>query len=135
MGQEVLVGLELEDGETFIKELARSGFDVTVAFWLHNSDSGYWDFYIASTLVDEIGSLEAYQSLNSKTRTMPAPRIESTYDVRLIRPSDPLAQEALQYLDGYQSTSIRRFRPRETGGVSIDAGFLYPRVQPSETRF
>jgi hypothetical protein len=67
MGQEVLVGLELEGGEKFIKELARSGFDVTVAFWLHNSDRGYWDFYIASTLVDEIGSLEAYQSLNSKT--------------------------------------------------------------------
>jgi hypothetical protein len=61
MATAALVDRDREIGREILGELAKAGIAVNVAFWAYVSQSGEWQFFIATPLVDSEGPKSAYE--------------------------------------------------------------------------
>jgi hypothetical protein len=91
----LLVECLLGDGQKLVEKLPRRGFDVTTAFWIKPTADGQWYFYIVAPAVESEGILQAYTRLIPLIRQMPQPFRIDPLEVKLIGPSEPLAQDVL----------------------------------------
>src|SRR4051794_38263401 len=65
-----LVENKIDDGQRIIDRLEEEGVVVRAAAWLKRVDLDRWSLYIATPLVDEKGTLEAYRRLNPALRSL-----------------------------------------------------------------
>jgi hypothetical protein len=89
MDQATLVEDRLEDGQRLLARLADEGFPVTVAAWIHESESGQWFFYLASPFVDAQGTTKGYRRVLPLVQQMPPPFGVQPLEVKLIGTADP----------------------------------------------
>jgi hypothetical protein len=123
MDQGPLVERQINDGLWLIQELHRDGFDVTAAFWLRDSEDSPWALYIASKEVDRKGIAAAYRVILETFNRRPDPWI-SPFDVKLIRPSDPLTQDVLKFRRP-ESMIPARYHGSRLGKLSIEEAYIY----------
>jgi len=133
MDQELLVDYRVEDGQKLIAELVRSGFDVTAAFWVHTPDDDLWQLYIASDSVDSNKIGDAYGILYGCLQRIATPSI-SISEVKLVRPSNPIARDALAIRARYRGRVPTKFKGERFGGLSIDEAYIYPTTVASMPR-
>jgi hypothetical protein len=128
MDSESLVEDLIDDGQRLADELARRGFPVTAAFWLKPSERNRWYFYVVSSVVDDEGLTQAYRRLHPVVRAMPELLWIDPLEIRLIGPSNPIAQDVLAIhsrVRGPRATPIR-WRGTRLGNVSVEGAYLYP---------
>jgi hypothetical protein len=135
MDSSTLVENQIDDGKRLIDELARHGFDVTTAFWLHATDDERWSFYIVSPVVDSESLTQAYRQIHPVVWAMPQLCWIDPLAVKLIGPSDPIAKDVLAILGRTPAHQVwpSRWRGKRLGNLSIDGAYLYPPPVPTPT--
>src|SRR5260370_19794453 len=120
-----LVENQIDEGQQLLDRLRDAGFVVRAACWLKRGDRDRWSLYIATPLVDEKGSFEAYGQL--------APVLQSLGDEWLTRSPVTLVGEEHRLVP-YALDILRHFPhkapikpPRSLGGgMSVEAVYVYP---------
>ncbi len=126
MDQIPLVERRLDDGRALVRQLTADGFGVDVAFWGRHADDPWWYLYIASDQMDKHGPIEAYEKLQESQRKLAGTSV-SLADVKLIKPSDPLAQHMRGLRDHYASPQTLRFQSVGTGTAGgLEEAYIYP---------
>jgi hypothetical protein len=133
MDTTALVGIFFADGQKLVDQLPREGFEVTTAFWMKKAENGEWYFYIVSPNVDSERHLRDYGRLHTIIRAMPEPFSINPFEVKLIEPADPIAQDVLRI---QQRSPRARVLPgslgvKRLGNASIEGAYLYPQVSNS----
>src|SRR5947209_20101459 len=95
MDTDTLVENLIDDGQKLVERLPQDGFEVTAAFWLKASEDDKWYFYIVSPVVDTEGLAKAYRRLHPLVRAMSQPFWIDPLEIKLIGPSNPIAQDVL----------------------------------------
>jgi hypothetical protein len=123
-----LVGEMIEDGRRIVEQLPQDGFEVTAAFWLKKAEDGEWRFYVVSPVAEPGRLNDAYSRLHTFIRRMPEPHWIDPLEVRLLRPSHPLAKDVLaihQSATGPKASPIR-WGGTMLGNISVEEAYLYP---------
>ncbi len=129
MDQELLVENRFEDAEKLLSQLVRSGFDVTVAFWVLTSEESLWVLYIASNSVNPGKIGNAYGALYASMSQIPHLSF-SLSEVQLVQPSEPIAKEAIALRDRNQARLPVRYRGKRLGDLAIEEAYIYPKTGP-----
>jgi len=119
MATAALVDRDLEIGRKILVTLRQANIEVSVAFWAYVSQSGDWQFFIATPLVDSEGPKSAYERV---LRTLHDAGMDPQLPWRRIllrSPKDPV----LRSLE--KQTSI------PDGSISITEFGTVPRGTPS----
>jgi hypothetical protein len=127
MDQIALVTEQVDDGRKLLERLVREGIGVTAACWLRTPDDGQWFLYIASPVVDD-DPIEAYRRVHRVIRQMPHPFWVDPFDVKLIRPTSPIARAALEIRRLYPAKDVIHYayrRPEETD-LGAEEAYIYP---------
>ncbi len=128
MDTETLVANLVDDGQKLVEEVSQRGFHVTAAFWLKASEDDRWYFYIVSPTVDDEGLAQAYRRLHPLVRGVPEPLWIDPLEIKLIGPSNPIAQDVLaiyRHARGPRVSPIR-WGGKRLGNVSVEGTYLYP---------
>lgn len=131
MDQTALVREQIEGGEKLIRKLIERGFDLLAALWTKMEYDSRSYLYLVSPQVEKSGPLSAYQEVSAaqieleKTGLHWMEQIDS-YSIKVIPPSDPLAQDVLASYQVYPDPSASH--GQWYGSRLVDGGFLY---QPS----
>jgi hypothetical protein len=129
MDQGTLVEMQITDGQRLIDRLAEEGIPVAAAFWAKETESGQWFLYLATPLVGKDGAtLSAYRRVNAVIAAMPAPFWIHPLEVKVIAPTDPVAQDVLAVLGRGPGPRVPPIRWGGTrlGDVSIEGAYFYP---------
>lgn len=70
MDKTALVERNIEDGRKLVEALDQAGFQVRAALWFYFSEAGQWRLVVASPLVDQLGPINAYTSVQSVLRNL-----------------------------------------------------------------
>ena len=125
MDQVSLVDRRIDDGQRLALELVRDKFDVTAAFWVKTSESGWWYLYIASRVVDKEGPASAYRRLQKTLGRLPGTTISLT-DVKVIGASNPTTRDVLKLQKRYPERTPIPYHGAQLGGIGIDEAYIYP---------
>jgi hypothetical protein len=132
--QELLVDDRIDDGEKLLTHLVRSGFDVTVAFWVLTSEGNSWSLYIGSNAVVPGRVGDAYRMLYTCLTKIPDASV-SFSEVKLVDLSNPIAKDALAERDRQLARMHRarlpvRYYGKRLGNLAIEEAYIYPPTGP-----
>lgn len=142
MDQDILVSDQAEGGKRLIEMLAKTGFEVRVAFWGKRIEADKWYLYIASPFVDERGPAAAYRSVQDILRNTPELGIEPL-EVKLVGLNDSITEAILAIIKrkvahGSSGVETPKYFPGMTrfggytlGRLNIDVAYIYPSPQPA----
>ncbi len=107
-------------------KLKHTAIDVTAASWIKTTEDGKWYLYIASPIVQS--SLQsAYRRIYGVVRSMPQPFSIDPFEVRLIDPSEPVAQEVAKVQSQFPVQAIPTwFNGSNIAGMDIEGAYIYP---------
>jgi hypothetical protein len=123
MDPDPLVNEQIDAGAAFLAELEKS-IPVPAGFWLKGADQDSWTFYVTSDRFEGEDEREARGEALRVAMAIGDPNLE-LLQVRLIKPSHPLARAALDYQRLYPGKVIR-LRDRVFGDMGIDEVYIYP---------
>jgi hypothetical protein len=141
MDPDAMVSEQTESGKRLIEALGTAGFEVRAAFWAKPTEEGKWYLYLVSPFVDDKGPAAAYRFVNGVLRKAPDFWIDP-FDVKVVGLNDSLAEAALEVArpnlpespvgvrNARPYPGMTRFGGTSIGGVSIDAAYIYPPLQP-----
>jgi hypothetical protein len=143
MVEELLVNdrnRQIEDGRALITGLVRTGFDVTVAFWVRASGARVSHLYIASPQI-VLGKLGDFPLLVYKQLQNISNVCIDLGQVRLIPSSDPIAVSAVAIRDRPPSMSLpfngfgmRRLGEHRISDLFVEWSYIYERISTDLTR-
>jgi hypothetical protein len=128
MDTDALVENRIDYGQKLVENLPQHGFEVAAAFWLKASDDGKWRFFIVAPVVDAEGLINAYRRLHPVVYAMPQPFYIDPLQIKLIGPSNPIAQDVMAIHDRAAGPGVWpiRWGGNQLGNVSIEGAYLYP---------
>jgi len=126
MDTELLVEDRIADGEKFIAELIRDGFDVTVALWAKTSEEGLWFLYVGSSSVQAGNIGVSYRRAYECLSRVPSASIRLS-EIKLVAATNPIAEEAIAVRDRYPARLPTRFQGTRLGNLSIEEAYIYRR--------
>jgi hypothetical protein len=126
MDQETLVTEKIDDGWKLIVQAERDGASIAAAFWIKTSEDGLWILYIASSLAEQ-DPAAAYRAVYASLGKMPGNCVAKT-ELKLISPANPLVQGLLSIQPRHPFLATQRIWGYRVGGISIQAGLIYPSV-------
>jgi hypothetical protein len=131
MAQDTLVSEEIEDGKCLLEWFAQEGIPVSAAFWLKESDSGWWYLYLVTPLVTADGrTLAAYRRVGEVLRRRQQPTWVSGMEIKVVGEQEPLALDALALLRQAEARPVR-WNGGVLGQRRFDGAYFYPVHQPS----
>ncbi len=125
MGKTALVESDIVAGADLVKALDAANIDVVSAFWLLSSDAGGWSLYVASPLVDRLGSRAVYAKIRASLQksSVTTIRIDS---VSAVSPSDRLVRLFhVAIRTGKQQIEPIRFTGNVINGTFIEDAVVY----------
>jgi hypothetical protein len=117
--EEMIVG-----GRRFVERFAADGNPVRAAFWIKTAEEGIWFLYVASEIIDRDGPAAAYRAVDASLRKLDKPEISSSA-IKVISPSNPIAQDVLPVLAHYQGRRAVIHDGDRTAG-SMEEIYVYP---------
>jgi len=129
--QATLVRERITSGEKLIARLRERGLDITAACWAKTADDGQWYLYLVSPRVDTDGRSAVYETVLETLAKMdtewanPFERI-GPLDVKVLRPSQPLAWGLLEHYQRFPDTSPTWHSGSVLGTVYIEGAYIYP---------
>jgi hypothetical protein len=130
---EILVESRIVDGQKLIRELSRSGFEVSVAFWVRLSESEVWILYIGSRSVSPDKPGEEYATLYTCLNRIPEVSIGLS-EIYVIPFSDPIARAAIAIRDCNRKRNPARYEGKRLGNLDIEEAWIYPEPLPWSVR-
>lgn len=126
MGQTVLlIQFALEDGKLLVKALLEQpDFDLIAAFWKYDDNHDKWFLFIATPILDNISTHEAYKRIIETMNAMKSELewLESS-DIYAKSPNDPLIKALC---NEYPHHSKGKFiRGESWGGYYVEEAYLY----------
>jgi hypothetical protein len=121
MDTELLVE-QIDAGQDLIEQLARDGFEVSVAFWVKTSDDGVWYLTIASPSVDPKQPGAAYHKLFTSTDKVESSWVSPAF-AKLLNDQDPIARAAIKVRERHPGT---RYQGSRLGTLEIKEAYIYP---------
>jgi hypothetical protein len=123
-----LVTEQIDDGDKLVRKLSEEGFEASAAFWILVTEDSHWYFYIVSPVVESDGLATAYRRLHDIARKIPRLSWIDPLKIKLIGPSNPIAQDVLDilYRTSGPNVSAIRWGGKRLGNVSIEEAYLYP---------
>jgi hypothetical protein len=118
-----LVKEQIDAGARFLTEFEKT-VPVAAAFWLKGQDQDSWYLYVIPDRLEDDGRRGAEREVLRVILSMRDPNL-GPLDVRLIKPSDPLARAALDYQRLYPGKAVC-LRDRVFGDRGIDEVYIYP---------
>jgi hypothetical protein len=132
MGTELLVE-HLQDGKSLIRQLARDGYEVAVAFWAKFEDDALWQLHIASPESERATMPKALRTVYAALDKLPDIRITPA-EITLLGSSDRVACDAMALRDRHPVTNAKRFQDMRLGNRIFADLFVYPKPMPWEIR-
>ena len=129
MAEETLVEWHVETGEKLLRALPAHNFDVAAAAWVH-VESGWWYLYLASKIVDEVGTADGYKVLHGALRQMSDIDIDP-FDIKLIGTQGPLAKEIADLYQRYPTAIQTLYRRHKLGSTVLGEARIYPPLTPT----
>ncbi len=126
-----LVDGQIDDGQRLLDRLREEGVDVRAAGWLKPVETDRWSLYIATPVVDERGSTEAYRQVLGALRSLGSDWIDSS-DVWLVGTKHPAARDLLDIRQRSPDWVPARSRHPLLGGTSAEEVYVYPSAKPVE---
>lgn len=143
MGQDALVTDEIEGGRQLVDRLKAEGFEVSLAFWVKETNAGRWYLYLASPLVDDQGPGAGYRVVSGVVQSVPETGILPDM-IKLVGNDYSMTSAAWQVVNSKypadlsagpnakRYTGMIRFDGSTLNGIDVDAAFIYsPYRQPS----
>jgi hypothetical protein len=119
----------MEDGQKLLSQLVRSGFDVTVAFWVRTGEADLWHLYIGSNAVTPGNVGDAYGTLYTCLSKIPDASV-SFSEVKMVPPSNPMASEAIALRDRNPARLPVPYHGKRLGNEPIEEAYIYPKIGP-----
>ena len=117
MVAESLVDSLIDDGGKLINRMKKDGIVVIVAAWLKAEESNRWMLYISSPIVDEMGPIASYRSVQNTLRSLGLIEITTT-DVVLIGKSHSITKLILSM-------------PKNRTTIKTDSMYVYHLESPT----
>jgi hypothetical protein len=128
MDRKELTSEDIEKGKKLLLGLDRDNFPVSAALWLLDTEVSVWRYLIASSELDELGPIGAYNKLQAEmTRVLGHDSIVFSKVVTILSPANPLIkllQKAIS-TGGPESVSGIRFTGNVIDNQYIDDAYLY----------
>jgi hypothetical protein len=116
--------MQIDGGKALVEALRDAGFDVTVSGWTKPTEEGDWCLYIASKVVDDHGITDAYRRVYITLQANPEIGVDP-FDVKLINPQHPIAQDLLEIRGAGSARMITRSRRPRLGHMSVEETYVY----------
>ncbi len=128
MDSDALVESRIDDWQKFVEFLVQEGFEVTASVWFKATLDERWYHYLISPAVDSGGLTNAYRKLHPVIWSVPRPIWLDPLKVRLLGPSDPIAQDAISALSrpGVRFAAPTRWHGGQLGNTSIEEAYIFP---------
>jgi hypothetical protein len=118
----------INDGQRLLDALGQSGIEVTAGFWAKVADDARWYLYLATPLVNQIGSTETYGRVDAAMQPLQAQTIWlDPFQIKVISPQSPMAQAAALLSKG-SAGILRLDGTQHLGGETVEGAILYPVV-------
>jgi hypothetical protein len=131
MDTELLVDNEIDEGKRLVDQLARDGFEVTVAFWVTTSDEGRSHLYIASPSIEAGKVGEAYRRVYASLSRIPG-AVNWSSAIKLINDKNPIARAAADARDRFPAKLPIRFQGQRLGDLPVREAYIYSPVDPEK---
>ncbi len=131
MDKGTLVEADLESGRMLLNELDGASMDIQAAFWYHDDEADRWRLYLATPLVEKLGSREVYVRIYPLAKKV-NPASFDLSDVSVISPGD--SRVTVLSLAQLPLTSERGFffRKGVINGIYFDGIYVYRVPKPIE---
>ena len=129
MDQGPLVNEEIDEGAELVRQFG-AAYPVKAAFWLKASNVSHRYLSIASDQIDDRNVDMGYREVMRLTLKMRSPYLDP-FQVKVVGGANPLAQAAAAFNDRFPGSMGARFGDESFGGVSVDDGYIYPRLVPA----
>jgi len=117
MGTAVLVREERELGWDLLESLEEAQYPLQAAFWQYLPESEEWRLFLATSVVEKEGKLQAYRLLQEQMRQM-SQDIQETLspasNITVLRPSDERVKRLIKKY-GKVARDRSQFRPTYFG--------------------
>jgi hypothetical protein len=120
-----LVEFQIDAGQRLVVQLVRDGFEVKAAFWAKTAEEGIWFLYIATPLVEQRGSAEAYRLLQASLQRLEGIPL-SLADVKVIGAENPVTRDVLNILNRYPAPLATRYGGKQLAKMTVEGAYLYP---------
>jgi hypothetical protein len=132
MDQSSLVTEQIDAGSQLAKEFNEYA-KLRAAFWVKESDTGHWYFYLVSDQIDDSNFDLAYGEL---VRIEGKHRNEwiDPFQVKVAGVDDSVARAVLKIQQELSSTVPTRLRQIRLGDLFVDELCLYPPIKPKQLR-
>lgn len=125
MDQGPLVKDQIDIGEAFVAEFNKI-VPVSSAFWLKESDGGWWYLYIASDKIDDGNRRNYYAEALNLADGFPKTPFFDPLSIKLVSSDSPVAREVQEMQFRYPQQMPTFYRRGRLGNVSIDEAYIYP---------
>jgi hypothetical protein len=126
MDQSALVILQMDEGKQLINQLLAEGVPVTGAGWLKETENDQWYLYLVTPLVSKDGATKgAYRRVNHVLGQMTELSNIRWLEIKVIAPTDPVAQAILDVRGRYPGKRTVAFRGSQLGGVHVEGAYIY----------
>ena len=123
---------QVAGGRKLLERLSATPLRPIAALWAQKTEQDSQPYlYIVTPYVETKGAIEAYRILGSVRRELDSTTSEplekiDPFSVKLIGPSDPLAQGVLEWNRSHPDEYPTRHCGAGLGSVSIDGAYSYP---------
>jgi hypothetical protein len=128
MDKTALVEKDIKDGETLIKALDKTDFQVHSALWFYLPESDEWRFIIASPLIDKEGPIKAYTYVRKELAKLSPPVGISLKNISIFSPNNDLIKLLKVAITTGPGISGVRFTRNVINNVFIEDVYIY-RIQ------
>lgn len=124
--KESISGEMIESGRRLTEMLLEKNFDVAASFWFFVAEAGAWRMMIASSEVDKVGPLGAYEKLQILLREVNggSPGID-LIDITVLSPSAPLTVLLRSAIRTGKPIQGIRFSQGLINGQFIEDAYIY----------
>ncbi len=124
MDTDTLVNGRMGGGKLLVDQLYAAGFEAEAIFWAKLSTEPRWYLRIVTPMVDTEGAFKAYSALLAVFKALPEPHPVDPFEVKLIGPSDRLAQNVLAIQE--EQLNPKTSRREHFLDLNVEGFHLYP---------
>src|SRR5436309_288474 len=139
MAQGTLVTDLIDSGTLLIRQLRLGGFPIAAAWWIKPIEDPLegnqgWQFFLASSLMDQLGPADAYQKLHDILKNVSFDSVLARIPlgkIKILGETNPITQGVFKIIDQLHGVGPIRVWHRRLGEMRAEEIFIYALNLPS----